>query len=343
VTIERPTGGSGGRSGGDQLLSDLIELGGAGVVIVELPDPNAAEAPSGGGAVRIGVHRAGPVPADGLEGFDILLSVDAAAPRPWVSVAPERLDQVLGDLRRCVERQPVAAAVAAQVLRMTLQLPFDQALVVESLAYSMLLASGEFHAWRAATPARERAEDDAPRVALVKEGSLLRIRLSRPGARNAFDARMRDELVEALAFAAVDPDIPAVELSGAGPAFSAGGDLDEFGRAVDAGRAHLVRNLRSPTRLVHDIRERVTARVHGACIGAGIEVPAAAGRVTAQPGVFFRLPEVSMGLIPGAGGTASIPRRIGRRRACYMAISGADIDLQTALAWGLVDAVEPAA
>ena len=46
-----------------------------------------------------------------------------------------------------------------------------------------------------------------------------------------------------------------------------------------------------------------------------------------------------MGLIPGAGGTATIPRRIGRRRAAYMAISGADIDLATALAWGLVDEV----
>ena len=49
-----------------------------------------------------------------------------------------------------------------------------------------------------------------------------------------------------------------------------------------------------------------------------------------------------MGLIPGAGGTASIPRRIGRHRACWMAISGADIDLATALAWGLVDAEAPA-
>jgi enoyl-CoA hydratase/carnithine racemase len=46
-----------------------------------------------------------------------------------------------------------------------------------------------------------------------------------------------------------------------------------------------------------------------------------------------------MGLIPGAGGTATIPRRIGRRRAGYMAISGADIDLATALRWGLVDEV----
>jgi enoyl-CoA hydratase/carnithine racemase len=47
-----------------------------------------------------------------------------------------------------------------------------------------------------------------------------------------------------------------------------------------------------------------------------------------------------MGLIPGAGGTASIPRRIGRQRACYMAISGIELDLETALAWGLVDSLD---
>jgi enoyl-CoA hydratase/carnithine racemase len=74
-------------------------------------------------------------------------------------------------------------------------------------------------------------------------------------------------------------------------------------------------------------------------VGAGVEVPAAAGRVVAAPDAVFRLPEVAMGLIPGAGGTVSIPRRIGRRRACWLAISGASLDARTALAWGLVDEV----
>ena len=92
--------------------------------------------------------------------------------------------------------------------------------------------------------------------------------------------------------------------------------------------------------MIWRIRERVTAKVHRACVGAGVEMPAAAGRVVAAPNAWFRLPEVGMGLIPGAGGTATIPRRIGRRRACYMAISGLDIDAATALDWGLVDAVE---
>lgn len=61
-----------------------------------------------------------------------------------------------------------------------------------------------------------------------------------------------------------------------------------------------------------------------------------------MPGARFHLPEVTMGLIPGAGGTASIPRRIGRHRAAYMAISGQPILPDMALAWGLVNRVETA-
>jgi len=340
VTLERSATGGYAQEAG--LIADLVDLGGAGLVITEFgADPAASEA--GAGAVRLGVHRRGPRPQGLLEGFDILLSADRDAPRPWVGADPGALDDTVADIAARVAAQPAAAAVAAQVLRMTLQLSFEQALLLESIGYSMLLASEGFRTWRLATPVRERDPDDAPRVALHSDGSILCIELNRPAARNAFDARMRDELVEALAFAAEEPDGLAITLRGRGPAFSAGGDLDEFGRAADPGQAHLIRTLRAPARMVHEMRERVTARVHGACVGAGIEVPAAAGRLTAQAGAFFRLPEVSMGLIPGAGGTASIPRRIGRRRTCYMAISGADIDLPTALAWGLVDAIGPAA
>jgi enoyl-CoA hydratase/carnithine racemase len=319
---------------------DLIELGGAGIAITELG--REAAAPAGPGVVRVGVHRGGALPSDALDAFDILLTAAPAAPRPWVSAPGDALDAALASLAREVDRQPTAAAVAAQVLRSTLKLPFGEALALESLAYSMLLASGGFRAWRAASPPRDRPHDGAPRVSIEERGGEIAIRLTRPERRNAFDARMRDELTEALAFAAAHPDAPPVVLCGAGPAFSAGGDLDEFGRADDVGLAHLVRTLRSAAALVQALGERATARLHGACVGAGIEVPAAAARVTAASGAVFRLPEVSMGLIPGAGGTASIPRRIGRHRAAYMAISGAEIDLATALAWGLVDAEAPA-
>ena len=76
-------------------------------------------------------------------------------------------------------------------------------------------------------------------------------------------------------------------------------------------------------------------------MGAGIEVPAFAGRVVATADAAIALPELGAGLVPGAGGTVSIPRRIGRHRTALLGLTGSPIDAPTALAWGLVDAVEP--
>ena len=125
-----------------------------------------------------------------------------------------------------------------------------------------------------------------------------------------------------------------------GVCFSAGGDLDEFGEAVDAGLAHASRLTRSAGAALHALRDRVEARLHGACVGAGIELPAFVNHVVARDDAFFQLPEVSMGLVPGAGGTVSILPRIGRRRLAYMALTGVRIDAATALEWGLVDEIE---
>jgi enoyl-CoA hydratase/carnithine racemase len=287
------------------------------------------------------VHREGPLPAGDFPAFDILLSAAPDAPRPWVGLGPDRLDATLARLQAAVAAKPVAAATVAQILRVTLRVAFDEALAMESLAYSMLLASEGFRGWRAANPLPKRRIYEEPRVALSDEAQGICVRMVRSRARNAVDAKMRDALCEAFEFAALDPDRRPVVLSGEGACFSIGGDLAEFGTAGDPGTSHLVRVLRLPARLIWRIRERVTVRAHRACIGAGVEMPAAAGRVIADPNAWFRLPEVAMGLIPGAGGTATIPRRIGRRRACFMAISGLDIDAATALDWGLVDAVEP--
>lgn len=324
------------------LYADLADEGGAGLSVTRFDESGPAALVAGPGVVRVGVHRAGPLPSEGLDAFDILLSSDADAPRPWVGLPGERLDAALARLNEVARTQPTAATVATQVLRITLSLSFDLALALESFAYSMLLASGAFLAWRAATPVRTRQEPDTPRVLQSWVNGAFVLTLNRPQARNSIDARMRDELAEALSFALSDPDGGPVAIMGIGPAFSAGGDLDEFGQAKDPGLAHLIRVLRSPTGLLHRLGRRATVYVHGACVGAGIETPAAAGRIVARPDAFFRLPEVAMGLIPGAGGTASIPRRIGRRRACYMALTGWDVDARTAAAWGLVDTLEPA-
>jgi len=175
----------------------------------------------------------------------------------------------------------------------------------------------------------------------------LTITLSRVRARNAVDTSMRDALVEAfdLAFElGMSGEIRRVELCAMGKDFCSGGDLSEFGTGPDPVVNHLIRTLRSPavglaraTSVVH-----CAALLHGACVGAGIELASFCHETIAKEGSWFLLPEVSMGLIPGSGGTVSIPRRIGRERTAWMALTGEAIDLHTATSWGLVDAVGPA-
>nr|MDJ0864797.1 enoyl-CoA hydratase/isomerase family protein [Myxococcota bacterium] len=196
----------------------------------------------------------------------------------------------------------------------------------------------EFAAWRAAqTPRDPPPHDGEPAVLALREGDRLRLTLNRPGRRNAYSAAMRDALVEGLALAVADTSIARVVLSGAGAAFCAGGDLGEFGTLPDPATAHAVRSTRSAARLLARCAGRVRAELHGACIGAGIELPAFAGRVAAREDSVFALPELSMGLVPGAGGTVSLPRRIGRQRVAWLALTGRRIGAQTALDWGLVD------
>jgi enoyl-CoA hydratase/carnithine racemase len=153
---------------------------------------------------------------------------------------------------------------------------------------------------------------------------------------------MRDELVTLLQVAAADPTVTSIALTGAGPSFCSGGDLSEFGSVPDPVSAHLIRTTRSVAPWLARCASRTTAVVHGACVGAGTELPAFVAQVVARPDATFQLPEVPMGLIPGAGGTVSLPRRIGRQRTAFLAITGTTIDSGTALAWHLVDRIEPA-
>ena len=238
-----------------------------------------------------------------------------------------------------IERNPIASMTLVRLLRHNAGTDVPDRLFAESLTYSTLQHGAEFQAWLAGRQRRPRpTEPDTPLVLLSRSGDALRVTLNRPHKRNAYSAELRDALCEALQLAADDPEARVV-LSGAGACFSAGGDLDEFGEATDAGRAHASRMTRSAALLMHALRDRVEARLHGACIGAGIELPAFAGTVKARPDAFFVLPEVSMGLVPGAGGTASILTRVGRRRLCWMALTGARVDAETALSWGLVDEI----
>ncbi len=259
--------------------------------------------------------------------------------------APDVVDVVVnaesaGRVTEAIDRNPVAAAVLVRLLRHNERVGAADSGFAESLAYSALQHGAEFKKWLAQRASRSPGPDpDQPAVLLERDNETLRIRLNRPRKRNAYSAGLRDGLCEALELAMADDSILRVVLDGAGACFSAGGDLDEFGEATDAGLAHASRMARNAGVLIDCLRDRVEARLHGACIGAGIELPAYAGRVVAREDAFFQLPEVAMGLIPGAGGTTSILRRIGRRRLAYMALTGERIDVTTALGWGLIDAV----
>lgn len=240
-----------------------------------------------------------------------------------------------------IRHAPLAAMVLVHVLRITAGMPVEAALVVESLAYATLQGGPEFRRWLQAQQPRavDRGRDSGPPVLLERKGDLLEIRLNRPSQRNALSVEMRDALCEALELVAADPSIRTARLSGNGDCFSAGGDLGEFGTVADPATAHAVRSLRLPAAILARCAGRAEFHLHGACIGAGIELPAFGRRVTAASDAFFQLPEIRFGLIPGAGGCVSIPRRIGRQRTAWMALSGERVDAAQALAWGLVDAI----
>lgn len=321
-------------------LEDFSPAGAAPVVVLDLGDAATAAAAAAlraAPALVIGADRRGDLPAVATADFDILLTARSEAPVPWVSSDDiGRTEQRLTD---AVRASPVAAATLGQVLRLGETLSFGDALTVESLAYSALLGGQAFRDWRAAHPPRDGRPPSADLVLYDRTGDRVTLTLNRPEARNAVGAAMRDALFQALAAVLDDPTRPTLELIGAGPSFSAGGDLDEFGTATDLGFAHIVRRMRYPAALLHELGDRASVRMHGACIGAGIEIGAAAARRTARNDAFFQLPEIAMGLIPGAGGTITVSRAIGRHRTAYMAVSGERITPATALGWSLIHAI----
>lgn len=248
------------------------------------------------------------------------------------------LEGQLDRLMSSVAARPKAAAALALLLR-NVRGGKEDGLVAESAVYSMLQAGPEFATWRAGrSVSAPRSEVGAP-VTVARDGDRLTVTLSRPDRHNALNAAMRDALAEALAAGLADPTA-TVLLQGDGPSFCSGGDLAEFGTAPDPATSHLVRLTRSPAALAARLGPRLEAHVHGACIGAGVELAAFASQVVAHPDTVFSLPELTLGLIPGSGGTVSLPARIGRHRTAWLALSGERIGAAQAQRWGLVDQID---
>ena len=251
------------------------------------------------------------------------------------------IDWAVTELIARVNRWPRAAAVCDDVLRSVDPAgPTLPGVVTESLAYSTLQGGPEFARWLA-----ERGPASMPGIAdpvqAERDGNTLRVAFNRPQRHNAFSTDARAALLEALTVAQLDPSVDEVVLKGNGPSFCSGGDLAEFGTFSDPASAHLARTRYSPALVLDALAARLgqacRAEVHGQVLGSGLEMAAFCGRVVSRPDAVFGLPELSLGLIPGAGGTVSVTRRIGRWRTAYLVLSGLTIDVETAVAWDLVD------
>ena len=259
------------------------------------------------------------------------------------TVCVDSVPDVLAVLQRRCSTWPVAAATGDDVLRaVDISAPAFAGVITESLAYSTLQSGAEFAAWLHRRGPRT-VPDEADPVLADRDADTLRIRFNRPRRHNAFTTGARAALLDALTVARLDPTVTEVVLSGTGPSFCSGGDLDEFGTFSDPAAAHLARTRHSPALALDELRgrlgQRLRAQIHGQVLGSGLEMAAFCGRVSADPQTRMGLPELELGLIPGAGGTVSITRRIRRWRTAYLFLTGALIDARQALQWGLVDEV----
>jgi enoyl-CoA hydratase/carnithine racemase len=261
------------------------------------------------------------------------------------TVSVPSVGEAVEELRERVTRWPTASAVCDDVLRaLDEDAPAYNGVITESLAYSTLQSGAEFGRWLAERGLARSPEEPDP-VECERVGDVLYIRFNRPRRHNAFSTPARAALLEALEIARVDPSVTELVLTGNGPSFCSGGDLAEFGSFTDPASAHLARTRYSPALVLDEITarlgERCRAEVHGQVLGSGLEMAAFCGHVTCRADATLGLPELALGLVPGAGGTVSITRRIGRWRTAYLVLSGRFIDPATALDWGLVDALTP--
>lgn len=241
-------------------------------------------------------------------------------------------------LARRISACPRAAAVIVDLLRILPGLDDQAGLIAESLAYGLLQGSDEHVRWLAAT-AQDFAATPPGRLIMAREDALLRLTLDRPVGGNTIDRELRDQLDEAFALAALDSTVARIRLTARGRAFCLGADLAEFGTTRDPATAHIIRRRTLPARHIARCADRLEVHVQGGCVGAGLEMAAWARRFTATSNAWFQLPELAMGVLPGAGGCVALTRRIGRQRTALLVLSGKRISARMALDWGLIDAI----
>ncbi len=174
------------------------------------------------------------------------------------------------------------------------------------------------------------------------EGPAARIVLNRPDRRNALSLELIEELITSLQEVAAADGVRVIVIEGAGPAFSAGHDLSEMIGREQAFLGALFDRCTVMMESLHALPQPVIAKVQGIATAAGCQLVAACDLAVAAEGTRFATPGVKIGLFCS---TPMVPvsRAVGRKRAMEMLLTGEPIDAATALEWGLVNRVVPAA
>ena len=169
-------------------------------------------------------------------------------------------------------------------------------------------------------------------VSIVQRDGIAVLSVDNPPV-NALSTAVRSQLLEAITAVESDAGIKAAIITCAGRTFFAGADIHEFGQPPQ--------HPSLPTLIarIEACGKPVVAAIHGSALGGGLELALGCHARIASPSAKLGLPEVSLGLVPGAGGTQRLPRLIGVRRAWAMIIDGKPVEAVTALQFGLIDAV----
>ena len=163
------------------------------------------------------------------------------------------------------------------------------------------------------------------------------LRLNRPEARNALSAEMRGELAGALERLDADPEVRCIVIAGSDEFFAAGADIRSMAeRPLDAPPDP--KGMEFWTRLA-SVETPTIAAVSGYAFGGGCELALACDMIVCDEKTRFGQPEITLGIIPGGGGTQRLARAIGKQRAMEYVLTGRRWDAQTAERWGLVNKV----
>jgi enoyl-CoA hydratase/carnithine racemase len=169
---------------------------------------------------------------------------------------------------------------------------------------------------------------------------IAQITLSRPEAMNAISSAMAAELARTCVELAAAPEVRVVVLGAAGErAFSAGADLKERAGMTDADIMHQRHAIRGVFGALLALPQPVIAAVHGFALGGGCELALACDMIVASDTARFGQPEITLGIIPGGGGTQRLARVIGKQRAMEYVLTGRQFDADMALEMGLINKV----